>query len=539
MTAPLVVLCLDGCDDRVVDELAAAGRMPVLAGLAATGATVAIDTCGEVLDEAVWPTLLSGTPPGEHDATHFERFVPETMGLAFEREGMVEPFWLHLPERGRGGLVVDAPEMHPHPASAADEVCGFVKWSPAHRPKATSRRVRRTVAGRIPHDRLAEFARAPTLADERAFAERLVRRARRTGAGLAALVGGRPFVVAALSEPHAIVHVLAHHWVPDHWHRPWPPEPELVARPYEAVDAAVGEVVAAAGRAGANVVVVLAQGMRPANPVAHLLEELLVRAGLLARVGERRPQSSPLDDSSSGGDWGQRRGLATSEVANPLRFGDGAAGGRARVPVAERIRRLVPVEVRERVAVRLLPTRLQHALASRAFRDRYDWSATAVFPLPAWTVGYLRVNLAGREAAGTVPPERYRDVLAHVAALVAETTDADTGRPLVREVVVVADAYPGSKSARLPDLILLGGSDRPARRARHPELGEWSAEPRIWHFRWGEHRSGGRVLLSGPDVRAGVRIDAAGLGLAPTLCALAGCRPPSSMPGEVWRDVLG
>jgi predicted AlkP superfamily phosphohydrolase/phosphomutase len=208
------------------------------------------------------------------------------------------------------------------------------------------------------------------------------------------------------------------------------------------------------------------------------------------------------------------------------------------VALTERLRRLVPAEVRERLAMRLLPGRVQHALASRAFRDRYDWAATAVFPLPTWTAGYLRVNLAGREAAGIVAPERYRDVIAEVVTLLAETVDAETGRPLAREVLVTPDAFPGTRSAELPDIVVVWGPDRPVRRARHPRLGEWSAEPRVRLWRWGEHRSGGRVVLAGPGVRPGTAGHGDACDLAPTLLTLAGCRPPSTLRGEVWRDVL-
>lgn len=508
MTAPLVVLCLDGGDDAVIDALMGAGRLPHLASLAARGSVVRFDTLGEALEEGVWPTLLSGTGAGDHAMSHFTRFDPATMGLRHRREDTVEPFWLHLPGRGRGGLVLDAPELHPHPASAAEESCGALRWAPPHRPQATTRSLRRLLDG-LHAERLGEFAHPPTLAEERALSARLAGRVQRVGGWLAGAVRGRPFVVAGVAEPHAVVHLLAHHWIDGHWHRPWPPEPELVARPYEAVDAAVGRVADAAR--DANVVVVAAQGMRPANPAGHLLEELLVRAGLCARAGEG--------------------GEATVG-------GGGAGGPDGRVGLFERLRRAIPAERRERVAVRYFPRALQYALASRAFRARYDWGRTRVFALPTWTAGYLRVNLVGREAAGIVAPEDYDATIDCVLALLGETVDAETGRPLVRDVVVPRRHLGGGRLDDLPDCVPVWAGDRPVRRARHPRLGEWSGEPRVEHFRWGEHRSGGRAWLAGPGVRAGLSLEGDGLGLAPTLLALAGCRPPSTMRGEAWRDVV-
>jgi predicted AlkP superfamily phosphohydrolase/phosphomutase len=508
VTAPLVVLCLNGVDDRVVDALMAAGRLPHLAALARRGSVVRFDTLGEALADGVWPTLLSGSGAGDHGIAHFTRFEPATMGLRQQREGEVEPFWLHLPGRGRGGLVLDAPGIHPHPASAADASCGLLDLAPPHRPVTTTRSLRRLLAG-LHAERIAEFDHPPTLAEERALSARLAGRAQRVGRWLAGAAPGRPLVVAGFGEPHAVVHLLAHHWIPGHWHRPWPPEPELVARPYEAVDDAVGRVLQAVE--DANVVVVAAHGMRPANPAGHLLEELVVRAGLCARAGE------------GGGP------------------GPGAAGGAVgvgAVGVVERLRRAVPADRRERIAQRVFPRGLQQALQSRAFRAAYDWSRTQVFPLPSWTTGYLRVNLAGREVAGTVPPEDFDAVVDRVLALLARTVDAETGRPLVRDVLVPRRHLGGERVDDMPDCVLVWAGDRPARGARHPELGEWWGEPRVPRYRWGEHRNGGRAWLAGPDVRPGVLRDGDALDLAPTLLALAGCRPPSTMRGEVWRDVL-
>lgn len=500
MAEPLVVLLVDGADRRVVDALLDTGRLPALAALRARGTSVAFDTVADVIEEAVWPSLLSGQPPGDHAALFFREFDPVTMGLRPSREADVEPFWLHLPDQGAGGLVLEAPQLHLHPRSRAEQTCGWHHWSAPHAPAYSSPRLRRDLREHRPPRALAEFDHPPTLDDERRLSRDLVTSAAVRGGAVVRLAGNRPFVCAGVHELHAVAHCLAHHYEPGHWYRPSAPDAALVTAPYEAVDRALAPLL---DRRDANVVVVLTQGFRPASPAANLLEPLLERAGLL------------------------RRNVGIT------------GGGGRRAALTNALRNVVPERARERLASRLLPAGVQAAVESRAFADRYDWSATKVFPLPTWTNGYLRLNVAGREAAGIVDPADCDAVLDRVCVLLRDTVDADTGRPLVADVVRMRDAFPGEREARWPDLLVTWAADHPVGRASHPTLGTWDAPSMPPRWRWSEHRRGGVAVLAGPGVRGG-GIEAEGdmLGLAPTLLALAGVSRPSTMPAPAWSDAL-
>src|SRR4029079_18843188 len=92
--------------------------------------------------------------------------------------------------------------------------------------------------------------------------------------------------VRGFHEQHAGVHWLSHHWEAEHWRRPSDPEPELLLRVYEAVDAALAPLVDEVE--GGNIVVVAARGGRPLAGGVHLLEELFARAGLLERARTTR-----------------------------------------------------------------------------------------------------------------------------------------------------------------------------------------------------------------------------------------------------------
>jgi predicted AlkP superfamily phosphohydrolase/phosphomutase len=495
-----VLLCVDGGDFRVAQNLVASGGMPVTKRLLEQGSVVHMTTCADVMEPSVWGPILSGQPVGNVALVHFEEFDPATMGTTFRREATTEPLWAHLPGRGQGALSLDAPEIHPNPLSAAAEACCWHVHAPDHRPVFTDRglKARLRTLGRPP--RLANPTELSLPYEHQivAYLEGSLRYRTRT---LEAIGFERPFTCAGVHELHTAVHALGHHGPDPHWFAPERRDPGLLSVPYDAVDKLIGSVLERA--AAANIVLVFARGGRPADHCGHLLEGLLERAGLLRRR---------LDAGQTGGERLTRPGLA------------------------ERVRGTLPDATRERIALRVLPISVQHRLAARRFRDHYAWDQTQVFPVPSWTEGLLRINLAGREAQGIVAPHEAEPLIAAVRQLLAEMVDADSGRPLVHEAIRAQKRFPGTRAAGLPDLIVRWTAGRPPGRAHHPRLGTWASPPRP--SPWTEHRAQAEVILAGPSVRAGVELDGDPLGLAPTVLALLGSRAPSVMPGEVWSDVL-
>lgn len=499
---PTVLLCVDGGDLRVVRSLVEAGGMPATRKLLRRSATVHTISSARMIEPAAWAPLLSGQPLGHHGFHHFEEFDPATMGTRFEQEMQLEPLWLHLPSHGAGTLTLEVPDCHPHPDSNAAECCGWHKPDAPHKPLFTSARLASQLR---PLGRPPRFSTHPSALNrdlEEQLVQTLVDSARFRAHTLQAVGFERPLTCVGVHELHAAVHGLGHHGPDQHWFASERRDPAMLARAYEAIDQLIAVVAREA--AGTNVVVVLARGSRPANHAGQLLEGLLERAGLLRR---RIDATSGGEDSSN-----------------------------ASAAIAERLRALVPDRRREQLAMRLVPERLQHRMASRRFHDRYAWERTSVFPVPSWAEGFLRLNLLGREAEGIVAPEDAGPLLDRVTALVREMVDADSGRPLAQEIVRAHESFPGPEAARLPDLIITWAGGRPARAARHPALGSWERAPRP--NLWTEHRGEADVIFCGPQIRSGIELDGDQLGLAPTVLRLLGQRPPSVMEGEAWTDIL-
>ena len=137
------------------------------------------------------------------------------------------------------------------------------------------------------------------------------------------------------------------------------------------------------------------------------------------------------------------------------------------------LRRWMSPELRERLATRVLPERWQQRLMSDQFRASFDWSRTRAFPVPSWTVGYVRLNLVGRERYGIVRPEDGDALLDELADLIHGLRVADTGRPVVAAVRRMRAEFPGRRADELPDVPSLLELD-----LENPELAEaYELEP--------------------------------------------------------------
>ena len=122
---PLRIVVLDGTDHRVLDDLLAAGRLPVLAEFRNRGAKVEADTIGGVFEEGVWPTVFSGVGLGTHGSSislgstpvttvscsDANRRISSHSGCTFPSGGQACWPWMSLrstpiPTRCRGDLLL-------------------------------------------------------------------------------------------------------------------------------------------------------------------------------------------------------------------------------------------------------------------------------------------------------------------------------------------------------------------------------------------------------------------------------------------------
>ena len=428
---------LDAAEPALIRELIESGEMPALRGLLDAGTWLRVESPAHVGSGAVWPSFLTGTGPAAHGVYGEWAWRPETMGLTRYHGRALEPFWKEL---ARGGMTVGVLDVPFAPLVGLERGFEVSEWG-AHdvlegrTEFAPARLAGVLLKGVAPHplslDRLD--AAGP---DDREALEKVTagcaEGARLRGELAARLIAEtRPrLAVVVFPEIHHAAHHLWHTVAPAHRFyggngarreragaRGGPqPSARALAEICREVDASVARLVEAAGP-GAAVLVFSLHGMRPTRGIPNFLGPLLCEQGF-ARLAGWRSLS-----------W---KGRAVSLMA--------AAKRRAPAPL-------------KTLYYKSLPQSTTQRLAQPTMMPAYDWARTRAFALPTDQHGWVRINLAGREAAGRVPPAEYEPVCAQVERALRALTTRD-GRPLVRDVLRTAAAAAEAAHSRLPDLVV-------------------------------------------------------------------------------------
>lgn len=236
---------------------------------------------------------------------------------------------------------------------------------------------------------------------------------------------------------------------------------------YEWLDAVLARMIEAAGP-GTNVLLVSDHGFR-AYPTGLNLNEWMVQAG----YSVRRAEASSERGSSSG-------------------------------PLAQQ--------------------------RATRYRDRIaelDMTRTRAFATVAeGNYGAIRLNVAGREPNGIVPPDS-------VDALLDELSERLTASPGFTATFRGRDLYPGPEQRVVPDLVVESDTSfhvfvRPARRVRAPH-----------HRPFPDHDLYGILVAAGPSIAANPgRGTASVVDIAPTALHLLDCPVYERMEGHVLTGLL-
>ncbi len=458
MGRPLLLLGLDAADANLTLQWAAAGHLPAIASLLEAGHALPIENPPGLYTGAVWPSFATGVPVGEHGRYYYRQFCPDSYrAKRLHTSDLVhEPFWVRLSREGKRVAVVDVPK-----APLARQLNGvqITDWG-THDPEAGP--------ASFPNALLSEMIElcgtdpvgscdftgtdAPSLERLR---DGLIDRCRRRTEMALRLWRREPWdlFVLAFSESHCGGHRFWHVHDPSHPHHD-PAEARTLGDPlrdvYRELDRSVGELVAAA-RPDARVLLYLSHGMGPHYDGTFLLDDVL-----------RRLEGDP------GG--ARAMGLATA---------------------MRRVWHRVPFGVR----------RLGQPVADRVFeRARaYDRRRRRAFLVPTNdNCAGIRLNVMGRERHGRVRSgEERREWISKISTALAELVDSETGRPVVREVVDAHAAFPGDRSASLPDLLVRWNRETPIRGVESPRLGRFAGI--LGDIRTGDHRSHGLLVVGAGD----------------------------------------
>jgi predicted AlkP superfamily phosphohydrolase/phosphomutase len=516
----LLVIGVDAANGSLVRTWASQeGILPNFARLMRQGRTATLRGIDGFFTGSTWPSLLTSTNPAHHGIHYLAQLVPGTYRFARPHEGeyiRAPMFWECLTHEDKRLAILDVPlskldrtirGMQMVEWAGHDAIFGF-----------------QTTPAGLAADILAKHGRHPvpsdcdsigrTSEDFREFVATLIRGVEAKARLTIDLLGREPWdlFLQVFTETHCVGHQCWH--LHDPSHPDYDPaffagQGDPLRRVYQAVDKALGELLAAAGNP--PVLVVLSHGMSHCLGVHALLPEILGRLGLSAALPPAPQRRQAMDLARPITRWLPRRAktLAQRWLERPAR--PGSFG---------------------------LPVLSVDPKASRCF----------VVP-NGLAVSGIRLNLAGREPCGTLAPGKMADELFQdLRRDLLEIRDERTQAPRVRRVMRTSDLYQGPNLDCLPDILVewhdsapvgsaaLGFGPRSVVRVGSPRIGTVQA---VYSYgRTGEHRADGLLIAAGPGVEpGGDDLAISILDVAPTITAALGVHLPTAQGQPVARMI--
>ena len=167
------------------------------------------------------------------------------------------------------------------------------------------------------------------------------------------------------------------------------------------------------------------------------------------------------------------------------------------------LRQTVPASVQLQIR-EMVGQSVQDWLVDREWRGGRDWKITPAFQVPGGgDVGFIRLNVQDRERDGILPAgegvENYLDFLcSQLKSLMVNQTN----EPLIDEIVLSRDAFPGSYNYLLPDVFLTWPPEAPATEISSPDLGTIQATLKTG--RGGTHTGESFAVVAGAGAPSGL-----------------------------------
>lgn len=511
MTGRVLLVGLDSADAELIERWADRGYLPTFASLRREGLWTRLRTTAEVMHVSAWPSIYTGTTPGQHGLYHAYqvRAGDQRIQRTSPAWSARPPFWKHLDDAGRRCIVLDAFMDWPLPGFKGQQVLEYGTWTWFGEPGSSPPDLLKDIVRRFGPYPAPDHSRLTSVpADLRAFRDKLVAGAAKKSEVTRWLMREQPWdmLFVTFAEPHGAGHYLWH--AEDSGYPTYPaggvPGMATPIRDvYAAVDRALGEILDAADDR-TTVLVTSGDGMAPNYSGTHHLPPMLARMGLHA---SQETSAAP-----------------------------------ARKSLLKQIRGMIPMPIRQAVT-RCLSRDMQHRLSTGWVNAGMDWGHTKVFPIPNSNEAYLRVNLQGREPQGIVAPGAESEAL--LAALDAEMrrlVNPANDEPAAERVTLVDGVFPGPERRHLPDLVV---SWRPEARVLHdlasPACGHvhGPAGHEIAPYYTGNHRAVAFLAGRGPGVAGGSGLSGGHIVDIPaTILALLAVEAPAWMEGDVLPELM-
>ncbi len=428
---------------------------------------------------STWPSFVAGAGPGEHGIYQHLAWDAERMGLRLIG-GEMRPrraFWQELEARGLRVVAIDVPYTEPAYLKRGLEITDFATHGATFGLQTNRPGLAREIRARFGRGTMGrETPVRKSAVKLLSIREDMIESAQLKTEMLLHFMAAEPWDVfmAVYGECHRGGHLL--------WNRE---DPADLLRVYEAVDAGIGRLVAAAP-AETRVFIFSAHGMGEIASQGHLIRPLMARVNEVFLTREEGLGSGADGENGCHGKNGNAGTNGTNGKHERKSAGGFVSWLRERVPDAW-----------QQAAGDAAPEWFRHWVVEREVLGGIDWARTPGFGLRTELRTELRLNLRGREAAGVLEcdgprREAYVDFLRET---LMSLKDAATGAPLVERMADVHAEYPGTRVDWLPDYSIQWRDVPPAARAFSESIGY--VEGITPQTRGGDHADLGFALLAG------------------------------------------
>ena len=500
----MAVIGLDAGDLSLIERWSDMGRLPAFARLRREGTWIKLKNHGEFPSMTVWPAIYAGTHLGKNGI-----YFPVQMGQAKHRLELVTPeqcgqppFWVHLASSGISSIVVDVPFTYPIRGLAGLQVSNWGSYerygSAVSEPPEELQAIRERFGGYPFGEELSRNAPIRHR-DFRHVRRKLLAGVPLKGEMIRHLMRAQAwdFFIAVFAETHPAGHYFWDGHDASHAQTTGAEFNSTLFDVYQRMDDEIGKIAASLDERTA-LLIVSGHGMGANHSGWHLIPEVLKRIAV-----------NP--SSSQGGDGAQKTWLV-------------------------RLRESIPRKWRDLVS-HALPNGLRDYLRVHWANANIDWLNDLVFTLPTDAHGLIRVNLKDRDPNGRVHRgAEYEEICRKVTHALKNLVDAQTGKPVVEEVFLTDQVFPGPERDRLPDLIVSWHNEKSIDRVTSKEVGSISGK--LPDPRSGNHRAEGFALLYGPGIAKRKRSEGHLLDIAPTLLSFYGRDLPGSFDGRPWESIF-
>ena len=421
----VLAIGLDAAEPSLIQQMINEGSMPGLEELAANGRWLRVDAPAHIGSGSVWPTFITGTAATDHGRYSEWIWRPEKMSLERYHGRDLMPFWKKLDDKGIAVGVLDVPFATPIGLKSGFEVSEWWAHDSVLESMQSGPEKVASLIKEVPVHPLSLKRQASVRPNDADAMKQLVvdsnEGIRRRALLAQHLIDSThpSFALIVFPETHHAGHQLWHTVAPDH---PIYEEQDLsLSEPlmrevHREIDRQIAKLTSKVD--GDTIVMVFSlHGMKAVFGAPVFLQQLLCYHGF-SQIADWNSQT-----------WPERR---WSMLAG--------------------IKKRAPFFVRD-LYYKLTPEKAIQQVARPTMLPVYDWQRTRAFSLPTDQYGWIRINLKGREASGSVMLSEYNETRDALEAMLQNLKDSD-GQMLVRKVVRTALDEGEALQHKLPDLVV-------------------------------------------------------------------------------------